>query len=70
MKPWSEMFPNGRFIYYDGDKPDEFVKEMKNKFKFDPSKNNDRWSDDGGHCFFCPSYLLDKIYTGEYPLGS
>lgn len=70
MKKWSEMFPNGRHIYYEGDDPEGFIKEMKNKFKFDPSEDNDRWNVDSGYNFYCPSDLLDKIYNGTYPLGS
>jgi hypothetical protein len=71
MKKWSEMFPNGRHIYYEGDTPRGFVIEMKAKFKFDPSKDNDHWNEESGYCFLCPSKLLDKIYDlSKYPLGS
>lgn len=34
---WSEMFPDGRDIYYEGDDPDGFVAEIKDKYGFDPS---------------------------------
>lgn len=64
------MFPHGRYIYYDGGDPEGFIKEMKNKFSFDPSDNNDRWNVNDGYNFYCPSDLLDKIYNGDYPLGS
>lgn len=70
MKKWSEMFPDGRHIFYEGSDPKSFIKEMKEKFNFEPNKNNDRWNKKSGYSFFCPSDLLDKIYNSKYPLGS
>lgn len=37
MCKWQEMFPEGRVLFYEGDDPEGFVKEMKEKFNFDPS---------------------------------
>lgn len=79
MKKWSEMFPHGRYIYYEGVDPDGFVAEIKSKFGFDPSKNNPRWNEpwfdaegDGprSYSFYCPAEYLDEIYSDKYPMGS
>lgn len=78
-RKWSEMFPEGRHIYYEGDDPSGFVKEMKARFDFDPSLDNKWWGygmcHNGGtflsYSFFCPPEILDAIYgDGRYPLGS
>jgi hypothetical protein len=37
LPSWQEMFPEGRVVFYEGDDPEGFVKEMKEKFNFDPS---------------------------------
>jgi hypothetical protein len=69
MLKWSEMFPDGRYLFYEGDNPEGFAKEMRNKYAFDPKKDNLNWSD--GYGFWCPSRLLDEVYgSGSYPLGS
>lgn len=34
---WAEIFPGGRDVYYEGDDPDGFTAEIKNKFGFDPA---------------------------------
>lgn len=71
MKSWSEMFPNGRDVFYDGDNPKEFVKEMKEKFGFDPSENNNKWNKKSGYQFFCPAANMENVYgSGKYRLGS
>lgn len=80
IKKWSEMFPNGRHVYYEGEDPEGFVKEMKAKFNFDPSKDNPNWSmwidkegDNPGffsYGFDLPGHLMDAVYGGPYPLGS
>jgi len=58
----SELFPEGRTLYYEGDDPTAFVAEMKAKFGFDPG---------GEYSFHCPGHLLDEIYgNGKCPLGS
>lgn len=70
MKKWSEMFPGGRHIYYEGDNPRGFVKEIKEKFNYDVTAWNQYWTKKSGYGFHCPGKLLDKIYNGTYPLGS
>jgi hypothetical protein len=68
---WSELFPDGRQIFYEGENPKAFVKEMKRKFGFDPSKNNPRWNEEYGYSFLCPAQHLDEIYGNDkYPMGS
>jgi hypothetical protein len=34
---WSAHYPDGRFIYYEGEDPDGFVEQIKAEFGFDPS---------------------------------
>jgi hypothetical protein len=77
MKTWSELFPNGRDIFYEGNDPEGFVTEIKAKFGFDPSKSKPQgvwasfgWNKADGYCFFCPPEHLNAIYGGEYPMGS
>ena len=68
---WSEMFPDGRTIFYEGNNPKAFVKEIKAKFAFDPSKDNDCWNKRDGYSFLCPAHCLDEIYgNSKYPMGS
>jgi hypothetical protein len=67
ITPWSELFPEGRVIYFEGDDQESFVAEIKAKFNFDPSKDS-LWR---GLAFECPAHLLDDIYgSGKYPMGS
>jgi hypothetical protein len=62
------MYPNGRELYYEGNNPENFVREMKTKFNFDPSVGK-RWAE--WHAFRCPAHLLDVIYGDpQYILGS
>jgi hypothetical protein len=81
---WSEAYPDGRTIFYEGDDPDGFAEEIQTKFGFDPSKFPginlftgepapfDTWNEDCGFQFHCPSEHLDAIYgpDGRWPLGS
>ena len=75
MRPWTDYYPNGRYVFYEGDDPHSFVREMKNKYNFDPSKegrkNNFRWNDECGWCFLLPGYCINEVYDRtKYPLGS
>lgn len=67
---WSELFPTGRQIFYEGNKPKAFAKEIKQRFGFDPSEDNPSWNRKCGYSFACPAEFLDEIYGGEYPMGS
>jgi hypothetical protein len=78
--PWSEMFPDGRCIFYEGDEPQKFAEEIKAEFGFDPSEDKS-WGeviadDEAGDAFtsyrfHCPPEHLDAIYgNGRWPLGS
>lgn len=69
---WVEMFPNGRDLYYEGDDPEAFAKEMQEKYGFDPSLNNPSWSEYYGYSFHCPASALNEVYSdySPYPLGS
>lgn len=71
MGQWSEMFPDGRCLFYEGETPEVFAREMLARFNFDPRKNNTSWNEDCGYFFLCPASCLDEIYgNGRYPLGS
>lgn len=74
MQSWAKLFPEGRTIYYEGNDPKGFIKEIKAKFGFDPSKDNSHWGEkhDGwiSYSFHCPVEHLDEIYGGQYPMGS
>lgn len=68
MTQWSELFPDGRTIFYEGKYPMAFAKEVKARFGFDPT-TSERWTGECGYAFHCPPELLDAIYCG-YPMGS
>lgn len=78
--PWSEMYPDGREVFYEGDDPAGFVATVRDRFGFDPAADP-RWNvtipGDAtvpafqSYAFHCPVQHLDALYgTGEYPLGS
>jgi hypothetical protein len=60
LPTWATLFPEGRYIYYEGDDPIGFIKEIKEKFGFDLLTFG----------FLCPPEHLDAIYSGDYPVGS
>lgn len=62
-REWAVLFPEGRHIYYEGDDPEGFRAEIREKFDFDPGEQPDQGFD-------CPAELLDAIYGGQYPMGS
>lgn len=67
---WSQLFPNGRTVFYEGDDPKGFVREMKKKYGFDPSKGR-FWNKKNGYQFHCPAECMDEVYGNyKYPLGS
>lgn len=69
MLAWSDLFPNGRDIFYEGDNPRAFMREMRDVYGLHINKNKKSWR--RSKMFFCPADLLDKIYgNGKYPLGS
>jgi hypothetical protein len=81
LKSWSEMFPRGRHIYYEGDEPQKFADEIRTEFGFDPSADEywgllipgDDLHDDAftSYCFRCPPEILDAVYgSGRWPMGS
>lgn len=81
---WSELFPEGRVLTYEGDDPVNFVKEIKKRFGFNPADRHvnfatltyddgakSTWNERDCYTFHCPSEYLDFIYgTGRYPVGS
>jgi hypothetical protein len=81
MKDWSEMFPGGRDIFYEGADPEGFAAAMLDHFGFDPSKdpNWGQWIGDSpddptgfvSYQFHCAAEYLDDVYgSGSWELGS
>lgn len=81
LSPWSELFPNGRTIFYEGDDPEGFCKEIKAEFGFDPRERPGDFTIPGHapspmtweqhRAFHCPPEHLDAIYaSGRWPMGS
>lgn len=68
-KPWKQLFPDGRYIFYEGDDPERFVEQIRNEFGFDPSADPD-WNNPD-YQFLCPAEHLDAIYGNDrFPMGS
>jgi hypothetical protein len=82
---WRELHPEGRSIFYEGDDPQGFCREIQAEFGFDPSADA-LWEEHASaagydtsrgfgwetcQCFWCPPEHLDAIYgSGRWPLGS
>ena len=70
---WKDLFPYGRTIFYEGDDPEGFRKEIIERFKFDPFIHSKDWkahyAEFKAVMFHCPPEHLDKIYT-QYDTGS
>jgi hypothetical protein len=67
---WAELFPEGRFIFYEGDDPTGFADEIWERFNFAVDQSP-KWKGGGDPGFHCPAQLLDEIYgSGRYPMGS
>ena len=70
LKKWSEWYPEGRTIFYEGDDPDGFATEMAQRFGLQV-RDSDGWTEERGYCFHCPVEHLDQIYgSGRYRMGS
>ena len=71
---WSELFPHGRHIFYEGDKPGEFARQVQFEFGFDVTKDvkwGEKYPDFTSYSFDCPPGLLNLIYgTDRFPMGS
>jgi hypothetical protein len=74
---WRSMFPDGRHIFYEGDDPAGFARQVQAEFNFDPAVDSSwgrRIGGDGGfdsYSFHCPPELLDPIYgDSRFPMGS
>ncbi len=67
---WSELFPYGRRVFYEGKDPKGFAKEILKTYKFE-IRFSGVYNKPNGYQFHCPAKLLDEIYgSGKYPLGS
>jgi hypothetical protein len=78
LPAWSDLFPEGRDIFYEGNDPVGFVRQIQSEFGFSPA-SDPRWGEridgDGlsftSHSFYCPSEHLDAIYgNNRFPVGS
>jgi hypothetical protein len=80
---WSDLYPNGRHIYYEGRDPEGFAKQIQDEFGFNPALDPDwgvpvpeDWAEDEDdlgllHGFHCPATLLDVIYgDSRFPMGT
>lgn len=74
LPSWSELFPHGRHIFYEGDEPEEFARQVLFEFGFDVTKDAQWGDNDGGftsYSFDCPPGLLNLIYGSDrFPMGS
>jgi hypothetical protein len=72
VKPWAELCPDGRTVFYEGDDPEGFAEEMKTKFGIDLAGTKiDGLSWEENQALHCPAHLLDEIYgSGKYRMGS
>jgi hypothetical protein len=77
-RTWSELFPDGRHIFYEGNDPARFVSQVEAEFGFSPALDTG-WGEqidgDGlsfiSYGFHCPAEHLDAIYgTSRFPMGS
>jgi hypothetical protein len=78
LPAWSDLFPEGRHIFYEGDDPAAFVRQIRAEFGFSPA-SDPRWGEqidgDGmnftSYSFHCPAEHLDAIYgTSRFAMGS
>jgi len=69
MTKWKELFPEGRFIYYEGDDLMAFLRKIRAEFGFNPGSFASVLAANKG--FHCPPEHLDAIYgSGRFPMGS
>lgn len=70
MPTWSQMFPDGRTIFYEGPDPEGFRQQVIAEFGFDPATNS-TWNAERGWQFHCPPEHLDAIYgSNRWQMGS
>jgi len=43
VAPWSQLCPDGRTLYYEGDDPDGFARAVKTQFGFDVAEHRGYW---------------------------
>jgi hypothetical protein len=79
LPAWSELFPEGRHIFYEGDDPVGFVRQIKAEFGFSPADDphwGEQFEDKEGpfspsYSFHCPAEHLDEIYGSDrFCMGS
>jgi hypothetical protein len=78
---WSDLYPDGRHIYYEGRASEGFAKQIQDEFGFNPALDP-HWGlqmpeDDPeigpylSYSFHCPAELLDVIYgDSRFPMGT
>lgn len=66
----------GRCIFYEGDNPEAFRKQIQEEFGFDVAKCPPRLDcfppgSENGWCFHCPGEHYEAIYESDrFPMGS
>ena len=75
---WSDLFPAGRRIFYEGNDPAGFARQVLAEFGFSPD-GDPRWGEPydyvhfgyTSYSFHCPPEHLDAIYGSDrFPMGS
>jgi len=66
-----ELFPDGRHVWYEGDDPEGFVAQVRERFGIELTLKEDP----SGFAFFCPpGYVEAIVYSGtdqnEWPCGT
>lgn len=81
----AQLYPTGRFLFYEGDDHEGFVRTVREEYGFDPSDTQRRiavtgvgyelpvfeyrWDEPHGWSFFCPPAFLDALME-RFPLGT
>ena len=69
---WAKLFPEGRDLFYAGERPEEFAEAIREEFGFDPSadplwgkqiEGGDGQAGSTSYGFHCPAESLDAMYA-------
>lgn len=73
---WDQLFPEGRVVFYEGDDPTTFAREMRELYGIDVAAPapagfpyQPTWLE--AESFFIPAGLVEAVYgSGRWELGS
>ncbi len=69
---WAKLFPEGRDLYYEGERPEEIAEAIREEFGFDPSadplwgkqiEGGDGQAGFTSYGFHCSAEKLDAMYA-------